>query len=215
MAGAVLYSYFRSSCSWRIRVALNLKEIEFETRAVHLLNNGGEQHGDEYKISNPMEQVPTLIIDGQTLTQSMAILEYLEETRPQLNPLLPADPVLRARVRQISEVINSGIQPVQNLSILQAVGPDRKMEWGHSAIDKGFKAVEALLVASAGKYCVGDQITYADLCLVPQVYNATRFKVDLTLYPTIVRVNAELEKVQQFKDAHFTCQPDTPDDLRK
>lgn len=212
----VLYSYFRSSCSWRVRVALALKQIQYKQKGVHLLNNGGEQHSDEYKSVNPMEQVPTLIIDGVSLTQSLPILEYLEETRPDIYPLLPGDPKDRVRVRQIAEIINSGIQPVQNLSILQAVGPERKMQWGHDAIHKGFVAIEDLLKSySSGKYCIGDKVTIADICLVPQVYNATRFKVDMKLFPTIARINAALEELPEFQKAHFTNQPDTPEELKK
>eukprot|EP00116_Pleurobrachia_bachei_P007534 sb/3467796/ len=210
----LLFSYFRSSCSWRVRIALELKQIKYDQKAVHLLNNGGEQHSDEYKSLNGMEQVPTLLIDGLSLTQSIPIIEYLEETRPQPNPLLPGDPALRARVRQISEIINSGIQPVQNLSVLQAVGAERKIKWGHDAINKGLLAVEEILKETSGKYCVGDTVTIADLCLIPQVYNATRFKVDMSVMPTITRVVGALEGLPEFRAAHYSRQPDTPDELR-
>ena len=159
---------------------------------------------------------------------------------------------LISTVRQIAEIINSGIQPVQNLSVLQAVGPERKMQWGHDAIHKGFilwafrlelillffvfemkqicqstimnlfslptgfVAIEDLLKEySTGKYCIGDTVTIADICLVPQVYNASRFKVNMELFPNIARINATLEELPEFKKAHFTNQPDTPDELRK
>ena len=213
----ILYSYFRSSCSWRVRIALALKQIKYKQIPVHLLNNGGEQHSDEYKTYNPMEQVPTLIMNGLTLTQSLPIIEYIDELHPETNPLLPGDPVDRFRVRQIAEVINSGIQPVQNLSVLQAVGPERKMQWGHDAIHKGFVAIEALLTThrtDTDKYCVGTKVTLADICLVPQVYNASRFKVDMSQFPTIHKINSALEDLEEFKTAHFTCQPDTPEELR-
>ncbi|XP_032237128.1 maleylacetoacetate isomerase isoform X2 [Nematostella vectensis] len=214
MSKPVLYSYFRSSCSWRVRTALALKGIEYEYHPIHLLKDGGEQHSDDYKKMNPIGEVPTLIIDGHTLTQSIGIMEYLDETRPD-PPLLPrGDPHKRALVRQISMTIASGIQPIQNLKVLQYVGPDKKVEWGHYWIDRGFQCLEKMLVQTAGKYCVGDDITMADLCLVPQVYNANRFKVDMSRYPTIARIHEALEQVDAFKEAHPSRQPDCPDEMR-
>ncbi|KAI8485374.1 Glutathione S-transferase zeta-1 [Branchiostoma belcheri] len=210
----LLYSYFRSSCAWRVRIALNLKGIEYEQAPVHLIKDGGQQHSEEYKQKNPMAQVPTLIIDGHKLTQSMAIMEYLEETRPD-PPLLPKDPATRAKVRMIAETVNAGIQPIQNLSVLQKVGDEKKMEWGHYWIDRGFTALETVLSETAGKYCVGDQVTMADLCLVPQLYNATRFKVDLSKFPTITRVCGNLAELEAFRAADYCRQPDTPEDLRQ
>eukprot|EP00058_Branchiostoma_floridae_P003742 XP_002589230.1 hypothetical protein BRAFLDRAFT_120766 [Branchiostoma floridae] len=209
----LLYSYFRSSCAWRVRIALNLKGIEYDQAPVHLIKDGGQQNSEEYKQKNPMAQVPTLIIDGHKLTQSMAILEYLEETRPD-PPLLPKDPATRAKVRMIAETVNAGIQPIQNLSVLQKVGDEKKMEWGHYWIDRGFTALETVLGETAGKYCVGDQVTMADLCLVPQLYNATRFKVDLSKFPAITRVCGNLAELEAFKAADYSRQPDTPEDLK-
>ncbi|XP_045132524.1 maleylacetoacetate isomerase-like isoform X3 [Portunus trituberculatus] len=164
----ILYSYFRSSCSWRVRIVLAHKKIDYEYQPIHLLKK--EQVSDEYTKVNPMGQVPALIVEDKMLTQSISIMEYLEETYPQ-NPLLPKEPLLRAKVREICEVIGSGIQPLQNLAVLQKIG-DEKMEWGHFYINKGFCALEQLLAGCAGKYSVGDQVTLADCCLVPQVYNA-------------------------------------------
>ncbi|XP_066280112.1 uncharacterized protein [Branchiostoma lanceolatum] len=209
----LLYSYFRSSCAWRVRIALNLKGIEYDQAAVHLMKDGGQQNSEEYKQKNPMAQVPTLMIDGNKLTQSMAIMEYLEETRPD-PPLLPKDPAARAKVRMIAETVNAGIQPIQNLSVLQKVGDERKMEWGHYWIDRGFTALETALSETAGKYCVGDQVTMADLCLVPQLYNATRFKVDLSKFPTITRVCGNLAELEAFKAADYSRQPDTPEEFK-
>lgn len=169
----ILYSYWRSSCSWRVRICLNLKEIPYDIKPISLIKSGGEQHCNEYREVNPMEQVPALQIDGHTLIESMSIMQYLEETRPQ-RTLLPQDFHKRAKVREICEVISAGIQPLQNLIVLIHVGEEKKKEWAQHWITRGFRAVEKLLSTSAGKYCVGDEITLADCCLVPQVFNARR-----------------------------------------
>ncbi|XP_071972896.1 maleylacetoacetate isomerase isoform X2 [Engystomops pustulosus] len=208
----LLFTYFRSSCSWRVRIALALKGIQYDQCAINLIQDGGQQRTDEFKHVNPMQQVPALKIDGVTLSQSLAIIEYLEETHPS-PPLLPKDPIKRAQCRMISDHIASGIQPVQNLAVLQRVG-DAKLEWAQHFITKGFQALELLLQETAGQYCVGDQVTMADLCLVPQVANADRFKVDMTPYPTISRINHALLKLEAFHVSHPSRQPDTPPDLR-
>lgn len=209
----VLYSYFRSSASWRVRIALAMKGVEYDYKPVHLVKDGGEQNKDDYKAKNPMGQVPTLIIDGVTLTQSIPIIEYLEETRPG-PALLPKDAIKRAQARALAEVINSGIQPLQNLRILGAFG-DKKMEWGKTVITYGFDAFEKMLATTAGTYCVGDEVTVADLCLIPQCHNAQRrFEVDMSKYPTIVRIKEALEKLPPFITADFKNQPDTPEDMK-
>ncbi|XP_045481585.1 probable maleylacetoacetate isomerase 2 [Harmonia axyridis] len=210
----LLYSYWRSSCSWRVRIALNLKEIPHDIKPVSLIKNGGEHHSNEYREINPMEHVPALHIDGITLIESLSIFQYLEETRPHI-PLLPHDVVKRARVREICDVISSGIQPLQNLQVLIFVGEEKKNEWAQHWINKGFRAVEKLLSSSAGKYCVGDEITFADCCLIPQVFNARRFHVDLRPFPTILRVDRELENHPCFRAAHPSNQPDCPQELPK
>ncbi|KAI0210000.1 Maleylacetoacetate isomerase [Lamellibrachia satsuma] len=214
----ILYSYYRSSASWRVRLALAFKNIDYEYRAVHLVKGGGEQHTDEYKTLNPSRQVPTLIIDGTTLTQSMAIIEYLEETKEGRH-ILPKDPVGRAQARRIAEMINSGIQPLQNLAVLEKLetfsDSGKKQEWGHFWIDRGFQAVEAVLASTSGKYCVGNEVSIADLCLVPQVYNAKRFKVDMSQFPTINRIHDDLIKMEQFKKADPACQLDCPEEAKK
>ncbi|XP_019407617.1 PREDICTED: maleylacetoacetate isomerase isoform X2 [Crocodylus porosus] len=208
----VLYSYFRSSCSWRVRIALALKGITYDQVPVNLLKDGGQQLTAEFQVVNPMQQVPALKIDGITLSQSLAIIEYLEETRP--NPrLLPQDQKKRAQVRMISDHIVSGIQPLQNLAILQRVG-EKKLEWAQHYITNGFQALEQILKHTAGRYCVGDEVSMADLCLVPQVYNAERYKVDLAPYPTITRINKALLELEAFQVSHPTKQPDTPAELR-
>ena len=204
----ILYSYWRSSCSYRVRIGLALKGVEYEYRAVSLLK--GEQGEEEYTTHNPSQLLPALITpDGATLGQSVAILEYLEEVYPDQNPLLPADPVARALVRQAVGMIASDIQPVQNLRVLKYYGMDKKLEWGSHWISVGFDALEAFLAKTAGEYCVGDQITMADLCLVPQVYNARRFKIDVeNKYPTIFRIDAALTSLDAFVAAHPDQMPD-------
>ncbi|XP_046658360.1 probable maleylacetoacetate isomerase 2 [Homalodisca vitripennis] len=211
---AILYSYWRSSCSWRVRIALNLKEIPYDIKPVSLIKAGGEQHSNEFRELNPIEQVPVLQIDGNTLIESLSIMYYLEETRPQ-RPLLPQDVVKRAKVREICEVIASGIQPLQNLFVLIQVGEAKKMEWAQLFINRGFRAVEKLLTSSAGKFCVGDELSIADCCLVPQVFNARRFGVDLRPYPIILRIDRELENHPAFLAAHPSSQPDCPPEATK
>ncbi|MEE6521625.1 hypothetical protein FKM82_019892 [Ascaphus truei] len=208
----LLYGYFRSSCSWRVRIALALKGIEYDQRPINLIKDGGVQLSDEYKEVNPMQQVPALRIDGVTLSQSLAIIQYLDETRPE-PPLLPRDPKKRAQVRMISDHIVSGIQPLQNLVVLQKVGATQ-LEWAQYFITRGFEALEKMLQDTAGRYCVGDEVTMADLCLVPQVTNADRFKVPLTPYPIITRINQSLLQLEAFHVSHPSRQPDTPPELR-
>nr|XP_060613899.1 maleylacetoacetate isomerase isoform X2 [Anolis sagrei ordinatus] len=208
----LLYTYFRSSCTWRVRIALALKGIAYDPSPVNLVKDGGQQLSPEFQAVNPMKQVPALRIDGITLSQSLAIIEYLEETRP--NPrILPQDPKKRAQVRMISEHITSGIQPLQNLSVLQQMG-DKKLDWAQRCISSGFEALERILQETAGRYCVGNEVTMADLCLVPQVYNADRYQVDLTPYHTIRRINKALLELEAFQTSHPSRQPDTPSDLK-
>ncbi|CAB4065524.1 maiA [Lepeophtheirus salmonis] len=215
MTKPVLYSYFRSSCSWRVRIALNLKAVEFETEPVHLIKDGGEQHKEDYKEKNPMAQVPTLGIDGIYLTQSVAIMEFLEEKYPNAIRLLPKDVHDRARVRELTEVIASGIQPIQNLNVMQkySTETDKRMEWSKHWITRGFEAVEKLLSKYSGKFCVGDEVSMADCCLIPQVYNANRFKVEMDQFPNVLRICDELEAIEAFKKAHPSVQPDCPPNL--
>ncbi|MES1911988.1 MAG: hypothetical protein MHM6MM_004338 [Cercozoa sp. M6MM] len=198
----VLHSYWRSSCSWRVRIALNLKGIDYEYKTVNLLQN--EQFGDEYT----SKLIPLLEIDDNKLQQSMAIIEYLEETRVGGAQLLPSDAVQRAKCRQLANMIACDIQPVQNLRILRKVGPENKKEWGNHWITVGFEALERALADTAGKYCFGDYVSIADICLVPQVYNARRFGVDMSKFPTIERIEAALSKLPAFERAHPSQQPD-------
>ncbi|NXJ42051.1 MAAI isomerase, partial [Ciconia maguari] len=208
----ILYGYFRSSCSWRVRIALALKGISYDLVPVNLQKDGGLQFSAEFKAVNPMQQVPALKIDGITLSQSLAIIHYLEDTRP--NPrLLPQDLKKRAQVRMIADHIVSGIQPLQNLTVLKQMG-EKKMEWAQTCIASGFRALEQILQHTAGHYCVGDEVSMADLCLVPQVFNAERFKVDMGPYPTITRINKALLELEAFQVSHPSRQPDTPAELR-
>ncbi|XP_041353264.1 maleylacetoacetate isomerase-like isoform X2 [Gigantopelta aegis] len=209
----VLYSYYRSSASYRVRIALQVKGIDYEYKAVSLIKDGGEQYKEEYKKLNPMGQVPTLVIDGHTLVQSLPIIEYLDETRPSPR-LLPEDPAGRVKVRSLAEIVNSGIQPLQNLPVLKKVGDDQKLEWAKYWIERGFKALETSLQETAGKYSFKDEVTMADLCLVPQVYNALRFGIDMSEFPTIHKVYDALVTLEAFKAAHPSNQPDTPADQK-
>ncbi|KAK2891738.1 maleylacetoacetate isomerase isoform X1 [Channa argus] len=212
LAKPVLHGYFRSSCSWRVRIAFALKGIEYDQVPVNLIRDGGQQLTEQYKELNPMQQVPAVEIDGVTLSQSLAVIQYIDETRPGPR-LLPVDPIKRAQVRLISDLIASGIQPLQNLYVLQKIGAE-KVQWAQHFIDRGFQALEPILRQTAGKYCVGDEISMADICLVPQVYNAERFKVDVSQYPLIKRLHQTLLEIDAFKMSHPSCQPDTPVDLR-
>ncbi|XP_044021748.1 maleylacetoacetate isomerase isoform X1 [Siniperca chuatsi] len=212
IAKPVLHGYFRSSCSWRVRIAFSLKGIEYDQVPVNLIKDGGQQLTQQYKTLNPMQQVPAVEIDGITLSQSLAVIQYMDETRPGPR-LLPADPKKRAQVRMISDLIASGIQPLQNLYVIQKIGAE-KVQWAQHFIDRGFQALEPILKQTAGEYCVGDEISMADICLVPQVYNAERFKVDVGQYPTIKRLNQTLLEIEAFKVSHPSNQPDTPADLR-
>ncbi|XP_022209377.2 probable maleylacetoacetate isomerase 1 [Drosophila obscura] len=205
-----LYAFWTSSCSWRVRIALTLKNIPYEIQAINLVQTG-EDHAytDKYREVNPMQTVPSLQIDGHSLCDSVAIMHYLEETRPEI-PLLPQDVIKRAKVREIVELICSAIQPLQNRLVLEHVGKEQSLVWAQHWIARGFKGLDRVLAGSAGKYCVGDELSMADVCLVPQVFNARRYKVELTPYPNIVRLDHELQSLPAFKSSHPHQQPDCP-----
>lgn len=215
--GIRLYGYFRSSCSWRLRLALGLKGLSYEYVPVNLL--AGEQHADWYAAINPFHAVPTLVIDGHTLSESLPILEYLEETRPT-PPLLPREPHLRAKVRQLAETVNAGIQPLQNMIVLQRIeklpgaGDPAKVAWARHWITRGLGSLEALVAPVAGSCCVGDMPTLADLFLVPQLFNARRFHVDVEAWPTLARIDRHLAGHPVFAAAVPQRQPDCPPELR-
>ncbi|KAJ1654223.1 hypothetical protein IWQ61_005815 [Dispira simplex] len=207
----VLYTYYRSSCSARVRIALNWKGIPYEMRFIHLVK--AEQRDPTYLKVNPSGFVPTLCIDGHTLQQSVAILEYLEETHTE-RPLLPTDAAARAKVRTLVNIVACDIQPVQNLKVLQQFDTDQRPGWSRWTITAGFQAMEALLRETAGMYCVGDKVTLADVCLFPQVWNAQRFGVDMSQFPLIGAIYDQLMTLEPFKAAFWKNQPDCPDELR-
>lgn len=211
-----LYGYFRSSAAYRVRIALNLKDVKYESIPVHLVKDGGQQLSPDYRALNPTALVPTLVDEDLTVGQSMAILEYLEETHPQ-PALLPADAKERARVRAIAQTIACDIHPLNNLRVLKylkhqlGVGEDAKNEWYRHWVQEGLSAVEALLANSShtGRYCHGDQPGLADVCLVPQLFNARRFGCDESRYPTIVRIDAACAELAAFQQAAPGVQPDS------
>ncbi|KAL3479951.1 glutathione S-transferase [Aspergillus californicus] len=222
-----LHTYFRSSCSARLRIALALKSLSYTSIPTNLLKN--EQFSPENTTLNPSATVPTLILDYPetptskphtiTITQSLAALEYIEESFQDTGtPLLPppSDPSARALVRTLSAIIACDIQPVTNLRILKRVAPfgvDRTV-WSKGLIEDGFAAYEAIAKRSAGRFSVGDAVSMADVCLIPAVWGAERVGVDLGEYPTIQRVAGALEEVQAVREGHWMTQGDTPVEFR-
>jgi maleylpyruvate isomerase len=210
-----LYSYFRSSAAYRVRIALNLKGLSYEYAPVHLLRDGGEQLKPEYRRLNPDAVLPTLVDDGHPLQQSLAIIEYLEETHPE-PPLLPKAPVDRAYVRSVALQVACEIHPVNNLRVLKylkhtlKVGDEAKDTWYRHWIEGGFATLEEHLAGDprTGTFCYGDMPTIADACLVPQVFNAQRFKIDVTRFPTIQRIYDQAMQLDAFVRAAPGVQPD-------
>lgn len=204
-----LYGYWRSSSTWRVRIGLALKKVAYETVPVHL--KAGQQHSPEHQAKNPLAQVPVLEIDDLRLTQSVAILEYLEERFAE-PALLPAETAARARVRELTEVVNSGTQPLQNFGVLKHLGttaPDADpAAWGRHFIERGLAAFETCAARSGGRFSVGDQVTLADLALVPQLYNARRFETDLSQFPTLERIEDTCLSLDAFSESHPDRQPD-------
>ncbi|MFL1732612.1 maleylacetoacetate isomerase [Moraxella oculi] len=200
-----LYSYFRSSASYRVRIALNLKQLPYDIVPVHLVK--GEQHADEYRNQNPSELTPSLQLDdGTVITQSMAILDYLEAHHPK-KPLLPSAHIDRAIVLSMCHIIACDTHPLNNLRVLRYlsselnVSDEQKHAWYAHWIRLNFTALEQLLVKHGGQYCFGNTITMADCLLIPQVYNAKRFKVDLTDFPNILKVAERCNQLEAFIQA--------------
>ena len=184
-----LFHYWRSSCSWRVRWALRHKGVAYQDRPINLLKN--EQNSPEYLAVNPSGFLPALrTADGTVYGESMAILEWIEEMFPQ-NPLLPSSPAERARVRQICQMIIAGTQPLQNLSVMRMYSTDQadQQAWSQHWIALGLAKVETVVAQHAGTYSVGGELSLADLCVVPQVYNAIRFNIPMDQFPTLKRIN--------------------------
>jgi maleylpyruvate isomerase len=207
-----LYTYFRSSAAYRVRIALNLKGLPYEMVAVHLTKDGGQQHKPEFHAVNPQERVPALALSsGEVLTQSLAIIEYLDDIAPE-PPLLPADALARAKVRAVAQMVACDIHPLNNLISLQYLKRAMKHEqteidaWYHHWVIEGFKAIEAMI--SPAPYACGAHVTLADVCLIPQVFNARRLKVPLDQFPKIVAVEAACLKLLAFDRARPENQPD-------
>jgi len=212
-----LYTYCRSSAAYRVRIALNLKGLDYHSEYIHLLKGGGEQFSAAYRALNPQMLVPSYCEGEQTLTQSLAIIEYLEERHPH-PALLPQEPQARAQVRSLALSIACDIHPLDNLRVLryleQHLGLDKagRERWYCHWIDEGFSALEARLVAQRGAdtdpgvgtdggYCYGYQASLADICLIPQVYNALRFNCDISVYPTIQRIYQHCKGLTAFQQA--------------
>ena len=210
-----LYSYWRSSAAYRVRIGLNLKGLAYETRPVHLVRDGGEQHADDYRSLNPQALVPMLVDGERRITQSLAILEYLDETFPK-PALLPADTRGRARVRSLAMLVACDIHPLNNLRVLQYLNRENGLEqpaidaWMLHWMREGFAAMEAMLADApgTGTFCHGETPTIADCCLVPQLYNARRFALDLSPYPTLVRIEEDCLALPAFDAARPENQPD-------
>lgn len=197
-----------------MRIALNIKQVPYVYKPVHLVRNGGEQHADQYVRLNPSELVPTLVDGDIVLTQSMAILEYLEEAYPNKVSLLPSSIKERAQVRAIAQLIACDIHPLNNLRVLNYLNQELShqknevSQWYANWIHTGFRALEALLADSSGDFCVGDKPTVADCCLIPQVYNAHRYKLDLSNYSNILRIYQQCTSMPAFEQAQPENQPD-------
>lgn len=210
-----LYSYWRSTAAYRVRIALNLKRLSYQTISVHLVKDGGEQHKPEYREKNPQGLVPLLDDNGQLITQSLAICEYLDETHDGPK-LLPDEPFLKAQVRSVCQAIACDIHPLNNLRILKylkgslSASDEATSDWYHHWIHQGFAALETQLLEyqEQGPFAFGEEVTLADAFIIGQMYNARRFDVDLTKYPRMVAIEQHCLTLGAFKDAQPESQPD-------
>lgn len=215
-----LHGYFRSSATYRVRIALNYKNIPYQVQPVHLVKDGGEQHKEGYRALNPMGEVPVLMWEGKAIGQSMAILQLLEELHPEPR-LFGKTLAEKVKIIQICENVNAGIHPLQNLKVLTYLEKKhqfdqaKKDEWSRHWIESGLGALEKEAAKNAGPYFMGADLSAADVYLVPQLFNARRFKVDLNPYPTLMRIDEACTKLDCFKMAHPHRQVDTPDELRE
>lgn len=201
-----LYTYWRSSSAYRVRIALNLKGLEYESMPVHLVKDGGQQHTENYRELNPQGLVPTLVDGGIALSQSIAIMEYLDEAYPDTYSLLSVDTVARAKIRALALLVATDIQPLDNLRVLQylknemEVSDEKKTQWYAHWIVEGFKAYEALL-NDEDRFSFSDSVSMADVCLIPQIYNAERFDIDLSWFPNILKVKENCMQLEAFQNA--------------
>lgn len=208
-----LYSYFRSSAAYRVRIGLNLKQLSADIVPIHLVKDGGQQHSSMYQAINPQQLVPALEDDGFVLTQSLSILEYLDEVYAE-HPLLPQDPKQRALIRAFSQSIACDIHPINNLRVLQylshelEISDEQKSTWYRHWVEVGLAALEVQLKASNGKFCFGEHATLADCCLIPQVYNALRFNIDVSAFPRIQAIYQHCTGLTAFQQAAPEAQVD-------
>jgi maleylacetoacetate isomerase len=209
-----LYTFFRSSASYRVRIALNLKGIAYEAVPVHFRRHGGEHRSAEFLQMSPQGLLPVLEDDGEVLTQSLAIIEYLDAKHPEPR-LLPSEPLARARVQALAQIVACEIHPLNNLRVLEYLRAELKADeaavrgWYQHWVALSFAPLEAQVRAlSGGRYCFGAAVSLADVCLVPQMYNARRFDCDLTPFPTLARITAGLEQEEAFASAAPEQQPD-------
>ena len=208
-----LYGYWRSSAAYRVRIALHLKNQSFDSIPVHLVNNGGEQHSSDYIALNPTHLVPSFVDKELTLNQSLAIIDYLDEKYPEVS-VYPQNLATKMQVKALAYDIACEIHPLNNLRVQQylvqelAVTDQQKTEWCYHWMGLGFSAIETKLAQTAGNYCFGDEITLADICLVPQVYNAKRINLDMSKYPLITRIVDNCNLLPAFINALPENQPD-------
>lgn len=208
-----LYGYWRSSCTWRVRLVLAYKGLAYRVHPVHLLEGGGQQHQPDHLEKSPLAQVPALEHKGLTLSQSLPIMLYLEDSFASPS-VLPAEGAARYQVLEIAEAINAGTQPLQNLEVMQRLSKDfglskeQARAFASAYIERGLKGTEKLIRRSRGIYCVGNQFTIADACLIPQLYNARRFELDLDKFPVLLEIETALSKLSILDSAHPDRQPD-------
>lgn len=208
-----LYTFFRSSAAYRVRIALNLKQLNYTSIPIHFRKDGGQHKSPEFLAINPQGLLPVLQDGDVTLNQSLAIIEYLDEVYPD-KALLPKNPIDKAKVRAMAQMVACEIHPLNNLRVMGYLKNNLQQDdnsvnqWYQHWVELGFEAFEATVVSKRGKYCFGDEITLADICLVPQIYNALRFNCDMEPYPNLYRIYVELNSIAAFRDAAPEVQPD-------
>ncbi len=201
-----LYDYWRSSACYRLRIAFNLKGLAYESEEVNLHPDTLGQNSDAYRAINPQQRVPTVVIDGKIHTQSMAILDWLEETYPQ-PPLLPTDPHAKLRARAFADTVACDIHPLNNSSVLKylredlGATPDAVSAWYGTWVSRGFEALEVHAKQSTTSFLFGDHPGLAEICLIPQIYNAKRFKLDLQAFPKLLEIDHQCQEIEAFQRA--------------